>query len=99
VRGFLGLCNYYNNFVRKFADLTLLLTNTLMKDRDWKWGNKKQETFEKLKETIQTTSVLVLLNLEKDYHVEIDYLDFTRRVVLYKKRKKSGIWLHFCQRS
>jgi hypothetical protein len=51
----------------KFADLVLPLTNTLMKDRDWKWKDKEQEAFEKLKETMQTTLVLVLPNLEKDH--------------------------------
>jgi RNase H-like domain found in reverse transcriptase len=91
VRGFLELCNYYSNFVHKFADLALPLTNTLIKDRDWKWRDKEQEIFEKLKETMQTTLVLVLLNLEKDHHVETDCLDFAREVVLLQKKRKSGI--------
>jgi RNase H-like domain found in reverse transcriptase len=56
-----------------------------MKDRDWEWGDKEQEVFEKLKEAMQTTPVLVLPNLEKDHRVETDCLDFARSAVLLQK--------------
>jgi RNase H-like domain found in reverse transcriptase len=59
-----------------------------MKDRDWEWKDKEQEAFEKLKETMQTTPVLVLLDPEKNHRVEIDCLDFARRVVLLQKEEE-----------
>jgi RNase H-like domain found in reverse transcriptase len=50
--------------------------------------DKEQEVFKKLKEAMQTTQVLVLLNPEKNHHVETDCLDFAREAVLLQKKEE-----------
>jgi len=46
VRKFLGLANYYRQFVKDFAKLARPLNNLTRKEEKWKWENKQQEAFE-----------------------------------------------------
>ena len=49
IRKFLGLANYYRQFVKDFAKLARPLNNLTRKDERWKWEEKQQKVFEKLK--------------------------------------------------
>jgi len=49
VRKFLGLANYYRQFVKDFAKLARLLNNLTRKDEKWKWGDEQQRAFEQLR--------------------------------------------------
>ena len=49
VRKFLGLTNYYRQFVKDFAKLARLLNNLTRKEEKWRWGSEQQEVFEQLK--------------------------------------------------
>ena len=49
VRKFLGLANYYRQFVKDFAKLARLLNNLTRKDKKWKWGDEQQRAFEQLR--------------------------------------------------
>ena len=40
VQKFLGLANYYRQFVKDFAMITKLLHETIRKDKKWNWGER-----------------------------------------------------------
>jgi hypothetical protein len=52
VRGFLGLVNYYQKFIHRYAHMTVSLNKLLRKKRVWKWNKKEQEAFEQLKKAL-----------------------------------------------
>jgi len=49
VQKFLGLANYYCQFIQGFASIARLLHDTVKKDRKWKWTEKQEKAFEELK--------------------------------------------------
>ena len=40
VQKFLGLANYYHQFIKRFASITRLLHDMVKKDKKWKWTEK-----------------------------------------------------------
>ena len=40
IQKFLGLANYYCQFIQGFASIARLLHNMVKKDRKWEWMNK-----------------------------------------------------------
>ena len=46
VRKFLGLANYYRQFVKDFAKVALPMNRLTRKDEKWKWGEEQQAVFE-----------------------------------------------------
>jgi len=46
VRKFLGLANYYRQFVKNFAKVALPMNQLTRKDEKWKWGEEQQAVFE-----------------------------------------------------
>ena len=85
VQKFLGLANYYRQFVKDFAKIAKLLHEMTRKENKWSWGEKQQKTFEELKERFTTEPVLVTLDLDKEMRVEVDVSDFATGGVLSMK--------------
>jgi len=54
VRKFLGLANYYRQFVKDFAKMAQPLNNLTRKEEKWKWGDAQQEVFEQLKKVFMS---------------------------------------------
>ena len=46
--GFLGLANYYRQFVKNFSLIAKPLTILISEDQPWTWGREQQHTFETL---------------------------------------------------
>ena len=72
VRKFLGLTNYYRQFIKNFAMLAKLLNMLTRKDKKWRWGEDQQKAFEQLKEIFTTRLLLVAPNLDKEFRVKVD---------------------------
>ena len=87
VRKFLGLANYYKQFIKNFAALTKPLNMLTRKDEKWKWEEAQQKTFEQLKEIFTTRPLLVAPDLDKEFRVEADASNFTTGGVLSIKCK------------
>ena len=85
VQKFLGLANYYRQFVKDFAKIARPLHEITRKENKWSWGEKQQKAFEELKERFITEPVLVTPDLDKEMRVEVDASDFAMGGVLSMK--------------
>jgi len=82
VRKFLGLANYYRQFVKDFAKLARPLNNLTRKEEKWKWEVEQQEAFEQLKTVFTSRPLLVAPDLDKELRVEADASNFATGGVL-----------------
>jgi len=82
VQKFLGLANYYRQFVKDFAKIAKPLHEMTRKEIKWSWGERQQKAFEELKERFTTEPVL-----DREMRVEADVSDFATGEVLSMKCK------------
>ena len=54
VQKFLGLVNYYRQFVKDFAKIVKLLYRLVKKDEKWNWRGEQEKAFKKLKQMFTT---------------------------------------------
>ena len=62
---FLGLANYYHQFIEGFVSIARLLHDTMKKDKKWKWTEKQERAFGGLKRKFTEEPVLMALDLDK----------------------------------
>jgi len=55
------------------------------KDKKWQWEEEQQKAFNKLKQVFTTKLVLVAPDLNKEFKVEVDTLNYATRGVLSMK--------------
>src|SRR6266540_3979750 len=67
VRKFMGLCNYYQKFIKDLSKLSKPLRQLLKKDVKFSWEPKEQKTFEKLKKLLMEAHVLLFPNFDKPF--------------------------------
>ena len=85
VQKFLGLANYYRQFVKDFVKIARPLHEMMRKEIKWSWGEKQQKAFEELKEKFIIEPVLVILDLNREMRIETDASDFAIEGVLLMK--------------
>jgi len=91
VQKFLGLANYYHQFIQGFAFIARPLHDMVKKDQKWEWTEKQEEAFKELKEKFTKELVLVALDLDKKIRVEVDTSDYAMGGVL-SMECKDGRW-------
>lgn len=69
LRSFLGLCNYYRQFVPNFSMIVGPLTRLTRKNVKFEWGHEQQAAFQTLKDKL--TSSPVLRHFNEDLPVEL----------------------------
>ena len=88
LRAFLGLAGYYRRFVRNFSAIALPLTEltrnatTSRQKLDLSWGTRQQLAFIELKRALQSTPVLTLPDLSKEFVVQCDASGYAVGAVL-----------------
>ena len=82
IQKFLGLANFYHQFIESFASIARLLHDMVRKDQKWEWIEKQEEVFKTLKEKFTKEPVLVALDLDKKMRMEVDALDYATGRVL-----------------
>jgi len=85
VQKFLGLANYYRQFIKDFARIIALLHQLVRKEEKWKWEKKQVEAFKRLKKVFTTELVLAILDLDKEMRVKTNTSDYTIEKVLLVK--------------
>ena len=76
VRQILGLVGYYRRFLAQFAEVTEPLTRLLSPEVQWQWGKLQQGAFEKVKQLISSSPVLVIPDPSKPFEVHCDASGF-----------------------
>ena len=64
IQKFLGLANYYCQFIKDFVIIARLLHDIIKKDQKQKQIEKQEEMFKELKERFTKELVLIVLDLD-----------------------------------
>jgi len=91
VQKFLGLANYYHQFIEGFASIARPLHDMVKKDKKWDWMEKQEKAFRELKEQFTKEPVLAVLDLDKKLRVEVDASDYATGGVL-SMEGEDGKW-------
>ena len=76
VQKFLGLANYYHQFIEGFTSVARLLHDMVKKDKKWEWTEKQKKVFEKLKKRFTEEPVLAAPDLDKKMRIEVDVSNY-----------------------
>ena len=79
---FLGLANYYCQFIEGFGSIARPLHDLVKKDQKWNWMEKQEEALRELKEQFMREPVLAVPDLDKKMWMEVDVSDYTMGGVL-----------------
>jgi transposase InsO family protein len=85
VRSFLGLCSCYRGFVQNFAVLAEPLTELTRSEVPWSWSEKKQKTFEILKDRMSNCPILRHPDWSKPFHLQTDASAYGAGAILSQK--------------
>ena len=79
---FLGLTNYYYQFIEGFASIPRLLHDMMKKDKKWEWTKKQERAFRELKKKFTEEPVLAAPDLDKKIWMEVDTSNYATSGVL-----------------
>ena len=89
LRQFLGLCNYYNDFVPQLQVLAAPLHQVSGKAK-FQWDEWKERAFQELKRALGESTLLHLPDLQQEFEVSTDASDLGLGCVL-SQRDRSGV--------
>ena len=87
IQKFLGLINYYQQFIKDFVFIARLLYDLMKKNQKQNWTEKQERVFGELKKRFTKELVLVVLDLDKKMRMKVDILDYIIEEVLFMKYK------------
>ena len=108
VRGIIGLGSYYRRFVKDFSKLVHPLTELTKKDKPFKWTDKCEEAFQKLKEILTGAEVMGYPKNDCPFVLDTDACDISlgavvsqiqdgrERVIGYASRTLSSTERNYC---
>ena len=82
IQKFLGLVNYYFQFIKDFVVIARPLHDMVKKDQKWEWTERQEEILRRLKERFTKELVLAAPELDKKMRIEVNVSDYTIREVL-----------------
>ena len=83
IQKFLGLANYYHQFIKDFASIARPLHDIVKKNQKWDQTKRQEKAFRKLKERFTKEPVLAAPDLDKKMRMEVVVLDYTMGGVLF----------------
>ena len=108
VRGIIGLGSYYRRFVQDFSKLVHPLTELTKKDKPFKWTDKCEEAFQRLKEVLTGAEVMGYPKNDCQFVLDTDACDISlgavlsqiqegrERVIGYASRTLSSTERNYC---
>ena len=91
IQKFLGLANYYHQFIKGFATVARPLHDLVKKDKRWEWTEREENVFKELKERFTKEPVLAALDIDKKMRMEVDASDYAMGGVLSMECEE-GLW-------
>lgn len=82
LKSFLGMVNYYHNYMQGLATLTEPLHNLLRKDVVWRWSSECADAFQKIKNMLCKAPLLTHFDMTKPIIVHCDASEYGVGVVL-----------------
>ena len=87
---FLGMAGYYRKFCKNFSGIAEPLTNLLKKSTKFKWNDKCQDAFDRLKGILKSAPVLLAPDFDKCYKLAVllqeDNNDIDHPVCYFSKK-------------
>ena len=105
VRSFLGFTNYYQRFIKKYAQVVKPLYKLILgdiasrKQNPIKWGPECQNTFDNLKELCTTTPLLAYAGFAKPFKLHTDASVLSLCAVLYQVHEEVEKVISYASRS
>jgi len=87
MKGFIGFCNFYRQFLKNFSIVARPLHKLDKKDMKWEWKGDQQKAFDKLKELILSEPCLAHATLEKPFRMETDASNYAYGAMLSQKQE------------
>ena len=91
VQSFLGLVNFYQQFIKDFSHHARPLFDLTRKEQKWNWDSSAASAFRKLKE-LTSAPVLVTPADDQPFWIEADSSEFATGVVLSQLCTEDGKW-------
>ena len=91
LRAFLSMLNYYHRFLPDVATVLEPLHQLLRKGSKWQWLKEQQEAFEKAKELLQSSELLVHFDPSKELILATDASDYGVGAVLSHKVESGAV--------
>ena len=91
IQKFLGLANYYHQFIKGFTMVARPLHDMVKKDKKWEWTDKQEEVFKELKKRFTEEPMLAALDIDKKMRMEVDASDYAMGGVL-SMECGDGLW-------
>jgi hypothetical protein len=88
---FLGLTNYYRQFIKGFADIARPL-HKLTGAVPWVWSKEQEEAFKGLKKALTTAPILIMPDEDEPFRIETDASDYAIGAVLSQKSLDDNLW-------
>ena len=82
---FLGMAGYYRKFCKNFSGINEPLTNLLKKSTKFKWNEKCQDAFDRLKAILKSAPVLLAPDFDKFFKLAVDASDVGIGAVLLQE--------------
>ena len=72
VRNFMGLAGWCRIFIKDFSKIAMHLTELTKKEDPFQWNDRRQQSFDRLKQILATHPVLKLPNFSQPFELEVD---------------------------
>ena len=98
ITSFLGHAGFYRRFIKDFSKIAKPLSNLLVKDVDFNFDAKCLEAFERLKEKLIMTPIIVAPNWSLDFELNCDVSDYAVGAVLGQRKDKIFHPIHYASK-
>lgn len=99
LRRFLGMANFYRQFIPDCAALQAPLTKLLKKGEPWSWGPEQESALRKLVRVLADTAELQLPDLNREFVIQTDACDLGLGAVLLQEHEGALRPVAFASRS
>ena len=87
VQAFLGFCNFYRRFIRRYSDIARPLTELTKKEAQFQWGEGEQKSLEDLKQAFTQAPLLAQFNPSNPIWIETDASDYAISGIISQKNE------------